>query len=299
MKKTLVIGSVFEEYLIDVPHIPTHGEKLTGVYRGRSIGGSAFNVYGALRYANAPADLLVPLGHGMHSQRIRNEFVKLKIPQLIQANQMDNGWNLVLNEPNGNRSIIRFTGLDKQWQDTWLEAIDISSYHYFYISGIDLINYKSASLILDVLAQRRVGSYIIFDASSQISHIKPTIIKRLLQPGILITTNQAEMQRLLPSNDSMQSKAARLFQLTRQPVIVTLGKRGTYYYDGQKGQIAAAPAVHAVNINGAGDTHRGGLIASLVNGESIGQAVIMANQLASLVVQQTASSLLIDRINNV
>lgn len=47
-----------------------------------------------------------------------------------------------------------------------------------------------------------------------------------------------------------------------------------------------------MNTNGAGDTHRGALVASMTQGHALGTAVRYANQQAALVIQRQASSLL-------
>ena len=51
MSKTLVIGAAFVDVLMDVPKLPTTGEDISGHLRANIVGGSAFNVYGAIKYA--------------------------------------------------------------------------------------------------------------------------------------------------------------------------------------------------------------------------------------------------------
>ena len=58
MSKTLVIGAAFVDVLMDVPKLPTTGEDISGHLRANIVGGSAFNVYGAIKYAGQDADLI-------------------------------------------------------------------------------------------------------------------------------------------------------------------------------------------------------------------------------------------------
>ena len=63
MSKTLVIGAAFVDVLMDVPKLPTTGEDISGHLRANIVGGSAFNVYGAIKYTrnvNSSATTMEP-----------------------------------------------------------------------------------------------------------------------------------------------------------------------------------------------------------------------------------------------
>ena len=147
-------------------------------------------------------------------------------------------------------------------------------------------NAESAKLLLDYLAQRNADSYIIFDASPRINYIDFEILDRLLSKGVIINANENEIG-FLSDKDTLAEKAQDIFCKTNEPVLITLGAWGTYLYDKHGGKIIGTDKVkNIVNTIGAGDTHCGGVIAGLLEGNSFPKACQIGNELAAQVIQQ-------------
>lgn len=291
--KCLILGAAFVDVIMELSEIPTSGGDATARLKSYQVGGSAFNVHGAIsHYLGADAaDLMVPIGVGQYGELVRESLHDRHIPVLLTSYQMDNGWDLCLVEPNGERTFITVPGIEQSWADSWFDQINISAYQYFYLSGYEMENVKSANVILNHLNQRAPETHIIFDASPRVKYLDPTIIQRLLQPGVIIHANEDEIGNLIPNQDQ-EHAASKIFALTSEPVLITLGAKGTYLYDQTGGQLVTSPRVNnVVNTIGAGDTNCGGVIAGLLQGKSIRQACELGNQLAALVIQQDAGSL--------
>nr|WP_278782351.1 PfkB family carbohydrate kinase [Limosilactobacillus mucosae] len=91
----------------------------------------------------------------------------------------------------------------------------------------------------------------------------------------------------LSDKDTLAEKAQDIFCKTNEPVLITLGARGTYLYDKHGGKIIGTDKVkNIVNTIGAGDTHCGGVIAGLLEGNSFPKACQIGNELAAQVIQQ-------------
>ena len=79
----------------------------------------------------------------------------------------------------------------------------------------------------------------------------------------IINANENEIG-FLSDKDTLAEKAQDIFCKTNEPVLITLGARGTYLYDKHGGKIIGTDKVkNIVNTIGAGDTHCGGVIAGL------------------------------------
>ncbi|WP_203648701.1 PfkB family carbohydrate kinase [Secundilactobacillus yichangensis] len=291
MNKALILGAAYVDVIINVPQLPFSGGDVTGDLKDYIVGGSAFNVYGAMHAAQADADFFVPVGKGQYADIVRGELQRRQIPELLPVTDADNGWDISMVEPSGERSFLTIPGIDQVWQDNWFDCIDLADYRYFYISGYQIENEQIAAQILGRLAQRRPDAYILFDASPRMSHLTAKTVRQLLQNHVMIHCNEDEIGYFGKPGVSMGDIAHDIFQQTHSPVLVTLGARGTYYYDGTHSDIVPADQVSVVNTIGAGDTHCGGLLAGLASGKDLVDAIHLANQLAAQVVGQEKSSL--------
>jgi len=52
MSKALVLGAAFVDVVVNVPRLPFSGGDVTGELQSYHVGGSAFNVYGAIRHSS-------------------------------------------------------------------------------------------------------------------------------------------------------------------------------------------------------------------------------------------------------
>jgi sugar/nucleoside kinase (ribokinase family) len=52
---------------------------------------------------------------------------KQDLHSAIEAETGDNGWCLALVEPDGERTFMSFSGVENQWQQRWLDVLNIPS----------------------------------------------------------------------------------------------------------------------------------------------------------------------------
>lgn len=288
--KILVIGAAFVDVIIEVPQLPSPGEDVTGDFQKNQVGGSAFNVYGALNYAEATADLLAPVGRGPYADIVTKTMQQRQFPILLQDDIADNGWDISLVEPSGERSFITMQGIDQLWKSEWFDSLDFQSYQYFYISGYETEQKESLTVILNQLRTRRPDSYIVFDVSPRVQYMTPETIDSFLHSGVIIHGNEDEI-KYLSSYSTVEDQLQDIYSKTNSPVIVTLGNRGAGIYDQNGFRIIAGEEVEAFDTIGAGDTHCGGILAGLQRGLSIDGAVKLGNQLSALVIGRRGGSL--------
>lgn len=95
-----------------------------------------------------------------------------------------------------------------------------------------------------------------------------------------LTPNETEAEELFGTNWELE--------LERYPnrMVVTLGKNGARYFDGDKHVTVEGFPTQAVDTTGAGDTFNGALAVALVEGNEFKEAVRFANAAASLSVEK-------------
>lgn len=133
---------------------------------------------------------------------------------------------------------------------------------------------------------------VFFAPGPRLTVIDPALTERIYKLSPVLHLNETEALEV--SGEADISKAgAYLYRKTHNTVIITLGEKGCYYYNGKKEEIIAPiPAIQADTI-GAGDSHIGSVIACLKKGDSIPVAISKANRVSSAVVA-TSSALLPD-----
>lgn len=289
--KTLILGAAYVDVVVNVPRLPQSGEDVTGNFRTNMVGGSAVNVYGAMRSVDAKADLFVPVGQGHYATVVRQFLEHAEIPELLSVDDADNGWDLSLVESNGERTFLTIPGVDRIWHNAWLDKLDLADYQYAYISGYQLENSIIAEQILTRIRIQNPAITILFDASPRISYLAPAIRDQLLSPNVMIHCNEVEFEQFNPAQQPLDVAMQRIYGQTHCPVIVTLGDRGACYCDGDTVATVSTLETVVINTIGAGDAHCGGLLAGLSQGYSFLDAIKLANDLSAKVVAQESGHL--------
>lgn len=291
MKRALVIGAVFVDVVVNVPALPQSGGDVTAAPVSTKLGGCAYNVHGALRAAGGTADLFAPVGNGQYADLVRRTLQQRQVALQLPVTGADNGWDLAMVEPGGERTFLTVNGIEQCWQPEWFANLDWTRYGAVYLSGYEMERPDSARVILAALAQRQPGIDLFFDPSPRVAELPAAVLEQLLQPGTVVHCNEAELAVLVPGVGQLTDQLTALYTRTRRPVVVTRGRQGTCYYDGRQVRTITAETATVVNTVGAGDTHCGGLMAGLLAGLDWPAAVRQANQLAAKVVQQTGGCL--------
>ncbi len=287
-KKVLVLGAAVIDMIIEIDRLPKSGEDVAADQKESIVGGCAYNVSGTLNYLNLNHDLGVPVGKGHFAETIRKQLKEDGIDILIEDESQDNGWCLSIVEKDGERTFITMAGLETHWKSEWFHSIDIGDYDFIYVNGYEVEG--SGEVILKALEKKKETCKIIFDPSPRVGFIDQATLTKLLSMGTIIHLNHAELKSLTKEND-LQQALKRAFDMTCEPVIVTLGAEGTIYYTENESELVPTKKVTVVDTIGAGDSHTGGLIAGLTAGLSLGESCELGNQLANIIVQQQGGKL--------
>lgn len=290
--KILVLGAAFVDITLNVSNLPLSGEDIMGNLVAYNVGGCAFNVYSALRKTNSNSDLFVPIGVGKYATIVKDCFKEKNIDLLIEDTEYDNGWDIGLVEPSGERSFITIPGIEQRWKAEWFNRIALENYAYAYISGYELENKQSAKTIIKKLKELYPAITLLFDASPRIAQLPEETIKYLIDniDNIIIHCNEDEI-KYLSTEYTLENKLRDIYKRTNYPIIITRGRKDTIIYNNFEKVFIKTVKSNVTNTIGAGDTHCGGILCGLQQGLNIYEATQLGNELASIVVSQYTSNL--------
>ncbi len=286
-KRVLVIGAAFVDVVIGLERLPRSGEDVSAEYRGAIVGGCGFNVADVLHKLGLPFDLFLPVGGGPYGKPVREVMERNGYPVHTVVDGEDNGWCMSLVEAGGERSFITVPGLETRMREEWFAPFDIASYDYFYISGYEAEG-ANGEVLLRVLGRKRPDAVIVFDPGPRAEYLTPAFLKDLYGLNVMLTLNETETLRL-GGGASLDAAAINLFRATGQPVVVTRGGLGACV---ATDTVTSVPgfAATVVDTIGAGDSHTGGILAGLLCGRPLEEAVLLANKIASVVVGRSGAA---------
>lgn len=282
MKKVLVIGSTVVDVVIDLEdRLPKTGEDVHVRSQTLSLGGCAYNVSDSIRHFQIPYILFSPVGTGVYGDFVRKELKQRKITSPVPTPAMDNGCCYCFVESTGERTFVCYHGAEYLFQREWFSLINTEEIDAVYLCGLE-IEESTGEVIIEFLEQHP-GLQIYFAPGPRLTVLDPSLLKRLFALSPILHLNETEALDVTRA-ETIPQAASLLFRKTGNTVIITLGEKGCYYYDGTRDEfIAPVPARQADTI-GAGDSHIGTVIACLKKGFPLPQALAAANRVSSAVV---------------
>ncbi|AHD06943.1 PfkB family carbohydrate kinase [Paenibacillus larvae] len=234
-KKVLVMGSAVIDVILQLDKLPVTGQDIMAEHKKTIVGGCAYNVTNILKQLNFKHDLIVPVGRGANADLIRKQLKDDNHDIVLEEDTQDNGWNLSIVEKGGERTFITIPGLELNWKSAWAEQIDLSPYDFICLSGYELEG-SSGQVVLKTLESKAESCRIVLDPGPRVGYIGQEVWDKMFGRGTILHVNQGELNQLTGEQDVMNG-ARKAFQMTNQPVIVTLGKDGTLYYTAEGSEV--------------------------------------------------------------
>lgn len=288
MKQTLVIGSAVVDVIVNIPHLPVTGEDVHISRQTRSLGGCAFLVSDILRHFGAPYSLCTAVGTGIYGDFVGKKLEERGVPIYVRRPE-ENGccYCVVETEKGGERSFIVDHGIEYTFYEEYLEKIDTERIDSVYVCGLEIEEYTGENILAYL---RKHPEYTIYFApGARIMQIQPERMEAMLSLGPVLHLNEGE-SLVFTGEKTVEAAARAIFAKTRNAVIVTLGEKGSYCYDGADHYAAPVPAVVKDTI-GAGDSHMGSVISARRFGLSFADAILAANHISSAVVSRESGML--------
>ena len=288
-KKVFIIGAAIVDIIIQLDKLPLSGEDVTAKPSIQSVGGCAFNVADVLDKLNLKFDLMIPIGNGDIANIVKREMLRKNYYINHIKDDIDNGYCLSIVENTGERTFITMPGIETKMKKSFLKKYNINDYDYIYISGYEAEG-ENGSILLNILKKKKSSARVIFDTGPRTSFIDKNIMKELLKQNTILTINKQEIIEIA-QNDNIIEAGKQLNSLTREPVIITLGKDGAILVNEKNDiEIISGFKVSVKDTIGAGDAHTGGVIAGLICNLQLKESIYLANKISSFVVSKQGAA---------
>ncbi|MGN0135356.1 PfkB family carbohydrate kinase [Anaerotignum sp.] len=279
MKQTLVIGSAVVDVIVNIPHLPKTGEDVHISSQTRSLGGCAYLVSDILHHFGAPYSLCTAVGTGIYGDFVHKKLEERGVPIYVTRPE-ENGCCYCMVETGGERTFIVDHGIEYTFYEEYLEKIDTASIDSVYVCGLEIEEYTGWNIIEYL---RKHPAYTIYFApGARIMEIQPDRMEAMLALHPILHMNEGE-SLAFTGKKTVEEAARAIYGKTGNAVIITLGEKGAYCFDGADHFAPPVPAQVKDTI-GAGDSHMGAVISARRLGLSFADAIQAANHISSAVV---------------
>ncbi len=263
-----------------VDHLPAPGEEVE-TSESRMTAGGGFNAMAAARRMGVPVTYGGMLGQGPLAEivagALRAEGIAIAVERRAA---MDQGSCIVIVDRTGERSFITYHGAEREVDLAHVVSLSASSYDYALLTGYSLYKPGSAAAFLQWFETLSRPPRLFFDPCPVVGEIPRATLDKAMQRADWVSANAEEARVLTGEKDAAAAAAA--LSAGRTGALVRLGRDGCWL--AHAGSVRHVPgfAVETIDTNGAGDTHDGGFLASLILGYGAGDAAVIANAAAAL-----------------
>jgi ribokinase len=276
MKDIYILGSLNMDLAIYASRYPEAGETLRGSSFRTGAGGKGLNQAVAAAKLGAKVHFLGAIGHDSFGREMKDVLLSNRVDaSFVHEKEGISSGVALIEVCNAENRIILDLGANEQITTSDVDAFlsKAQSGDIFLTQGendFEAIKYALA------LAHRQGLKTILNPAPAD-----KAMLTCLADVDVLCP-NETEFAFLSEGDDSSLLKLPLL--------VVTLGKKGSLYFESGKSHEVPAVEVAAVDSTGAGDAHCGALAFALAGGYSSAEAVRLASLYASLKVTRKGTS---------
>ncbi len=282
MSEITVLGIFVADISFSGPKIPTIGETILGKKYNVGPGGKGCNQAIAIARLGGKTNFISKIGKDAYGELALKTLKKNKISteNIIQDSSQQTGVAGILVDQNtGKNAINVIVGAPSSLKISEIEK------------QISLI--KSSKIFLTQLeVPKNVTLHCLKTAKENgcITILNPApaceISKEFYNNIDFFTPNETEAEfytgiKITKEQEAKQA-ADKLINLGIKKVIITLGEKGSFYFDGKKEIFIKASEVKAIDTTGAGDAFNGGLAYGLSKEKPIKECLELANKVAGI-----------------
>lgn len=280
------VGSINVDYIVTSPRMPILGETLLGHSVKVMTGGKGANQIAAAARLGAKTCFITMVGaHDGNLSILKGDlkWANVGMDCVIETEDAACGCAFVMINDAGQNSIIIIHGADVmltpeviQSKKAYIEKSRICMTEF-------MIPMETCEYSMKLAKENGVFTLV---NPAPVASIDDSFYKYM----DLITPNEVEAAQYcgFPVDDEKSVRAACEFFYGKgvKNVVITLGSRGAYAFDGKQGMMIDSHKVNAIDTNGAGDAFNGGLAYALWKGHDLFTAARFANGVSSISVQR-------------
>lgn len=287
MKNVLVIGSINVDYVIETERLPKLGETIVGSHFSMNFGGKGANQASALAKLGCHVKMLGAVGRDLSGDlAIKNlesfgidcaDVLRCDAPTGAAVITVCGGDNHIILDIGANGCVTPQVIAERESLFAWAEAV--------------VLQYEipTESVIAAARTARKHGKTVILNPAP----VKE-IDREIYSYVDYLIPNEFEAQLITGIEQNGDEDAVRAIRALQEMgcrnAIVTLGKRGCAYSDGEKISFAGIYPVKAVDTTAAGDSFIGGICSRLGEVASMEEAISYASAVSAIAVSRHGAS---------
>lgn len=285
-KRVLVVGSANIDFVLNTPYIPAPGETMIsqGAY-AFTPGGKGANTAVAAAAFGADVSLCSRVGDDFYGDRLISLFADKGIDtRYIKVDRTEQtGLGVVMVEKNGTNRIVVFSGANKKINDSDVESA-MTCCPDAVVSQFEV---QPEAVIAAARGAAYEGAMFIVDAGAA----KPDFPLSKLEQVEIFSPNEVETEILTgirPSNleNCLRASIALCNKVDIKYVVLKLGARGCYVYDGKYCDLISPCEVPVVDTTAAGDVFTAALTTEYLRTGEILTSAKFANAAGALAVSK-------------
>ena len=287
--RVLVVGDVIDDILATIS-LPLRHNTDTPARITRSSGGSAANTAVWLAHQGVGVDFVGRVGEA-DIHRFLEEFEGAGVQAHLSADSDNPTGTIVIVVEAESRTMLTDRGANTQLDFGGIDPALLDDSSWVHLTGYSMFHHSSPESIPEFIALARSRSTnVMVDASSS-GFLVDFGVERFLEAtreASLVRCNEDEALTL-SGRESIAESVEFLGQLF-PTVVVTQGAQGVWRADG--GSVVHIPlteSVKSVDPTGAGDSFNAGLLAGLVQGDSLENAIHRGIAVASLCITKAGA----------
>ena len=290
MAKIIGPGSLIVDVTGFAPHLPVEGETTKGTTLRFGPGGKGSNQLTAAHRAGSEVKIISARGDDVLGQILKNHYVTEGMSEeYVDVNKnYESGSALIeIDESNAQNRIIVILGANEKVNaESVLKAekdfADCDAVLTQFETTIDAV--KQAKNLAN-----KYGKPFILNPAPYVA-----IPDELLNGIDYVTPNETEVEQFtgvtVNTYDDCKKAAEILLNKGVKNVIITLGIRGAYFYNGKEEIKVPSIKVKAVETTGAGDAFNGGFATAIAEGLDVETALKFATCTSAISVTRLGSS---------
>ncbi|MEM5829940.1 MAG: carbohydrate kinase family protein [Candidatus Aenigmatarchaeota archaeon] len=248
-----------------------------------SVGGSALNVACTLSNLGNEVYLVSRVGKDLYANYILDFLKKHNVKSYISYDKESTGFSVILMK-DGEKIVLASKGASEN-----LEANDIKEE---FVKNSDVIiatscgknSYEIYKKLFEL--SKKYNKFFVFNPSISVIRKEKRLLN-IFKNAELIILNDEEAKEI--TNSKNINKAAKVLLKHFKRVIITLGKKGSVYYDLNSRIKQKAFNVKVVSTLGAGDSFTAGFVHYYFRFRNVEQALKFASAVAALNVMSFGS----------
>lgn len=283
MADIVVVGSLNMDITVKVPHIPKIGETILATEIQEFGGGKGANQAIASARLGTSVAMIGKVGQDKNGYKLIDRLKKENIDITgVEFSQDMTGTAFINVSSEGDNNIVVYPGANN---DVDIEQI-YRHRHLIENSKICIVQmeipYEVVKYVANICYEKEVK--LLFNPAPASNKIEDD----LLEKSYILIPNETELFFLVgedkPSLDKVDEAIERLYNRGVNRLIVTLGEKGSIFYDGKEKYYFESKKVEAVDSTAAGDSFVGALATALVEGETISESIKFATYASALTV---------------